>query len=387
MGSTPSSMQAEANLLHKGIEWWRHWSRGSTSVSVNVSEVPLGNGLHIHTAEYKRGGGLPTPPAGSDGTDKMPLVAMHGYGTGLGIYYAAMPALAERWRGRVLAIDTLGCGLSSRPSWHLPKGDSSSVDEVEDFFIDGLERWRAAMKFEKMVLMGHSVGGYLAIAYAERYPQRVERLVLVSSVGTPPEPASLAVMQKEAPWPVRCAFGAWRSGFSPMTLAKMGLANSMLGRYVQFRFTDASWVSKPELQAYFVRTWTGGRNSGGGYAHATLLKPGGIGELAYARRPMADRLPKLQVPRISALYGQYDWMDWRNMEAVRKSVRAQASGPAIEIMHVSGANHNVQVDNPLGFVDAVLASCRDDGAGHGRVFGEEYEALDSARRGDDAIEL
>ena len=73
---------------------------------------------------------------------------MHGFGTGLGMYYAALPALAEKWRGRVLAIDTLGCALSSRPSWHLPKGEGSSVDEVEDFFVDGLERWRATMQHQ-----------------------------------------------------------------------------------------------------------------------------------------------------------------------------------------------------------------------------------------------
>ena len=35
---------------------------------------------------------------------------MHGFGTGLGIYSAALPALAEQWRGPLYAIDSLGCG-------------------------------------------------------------------------------------------------------------------------------------------------------------------------------------------------------------------------------------------------------------------------------------
>ena len=37
----------------------------------------------------------------------------------------------------------------------------------------------------KLVVVGHSLGGYLAVAYAERFPERVERIVLLSPVGIP----------------------------------------------------------------------------------------------------------------------------------------------------------------------------------------------------------
>ena len=42
-----------------------------------------------------------------------------------------------------------------------------------------------------MRLVGHSLGGYLAVAYAERFPERVERLVLLSPVGLPQAPLPL----------------------------------------------------------------------------------------------------------------------------------------------------------------------------------------------------
>jgi pimeloyl-ACP methyl ester carboxylesterase len=32
-----------------------------------------------------------------------------------------------------------------------------------------------------MILCGHSLGGYLSFAYAERYPQHVDRLILGTS--------------------------------------------------------------------------------------------------------------------------------------------------------------------------------------------------------------
>ena len=70
------------------------------------------------------------------------------------------------------------------------------------------------------------------------------------------------------------------------------------------------------------------------YAHATLLQPGGIGELAYARTPTGKhRLPSLAVGRVSAIYGDRDWMDWRHMAKVcdacaSKSEEAPRGGTA-----------------------------------------------------------
>jgi pimeloyl-ACP methyl ester carboxylesterase len=70
-------------------------------------------------------------------------------------------------------IDMLGWGLSSRPKFDLT---DDSVETAEEFFVESLEAWRAENKIDMMVLVGHSIGGYLSVAYCERYPQNVERL-------------------------------------------------------------------------------------------------------------------------------------------------------------------------------------------------------------------
>ena len=380
MGAAHSAaLRAENELLTAGQVWYQRWRKKTAGglataeslpkTSFTVKDVALGNGLQIHTAEYVS--------SVTDGNAGSPLVCMHGFGTGLGIYYASLPALAERWHGRVYAIDTLGCSLSSRPRWHLGHGANCKVAEVEDFFVDGLERWRKAMNLEQMVLMGHSLGGYIAVAYAERHPARVERLILVSAVGTPEPPKELSEAHEAAPFAFKMVLGAWKAGWSPFTVAKMGLGRMMLNRYVNMRFGDAPWVKKPELEDYLYSSWTGDNNSAGGYAHSTLLMPGGIGELAYAREPMGrTRIPSLAVPRISAIYGDRDWMKWQHMADARRACQRKAGGgPQIEIMHVADASHNVQVDNPLGFVDAVMATCQGGKGADGNIFGREYRGM------------
>lgn len=84
-------------------------------------------------------------------------------------------------------------GLSSRPSPSLLNSPSSTplpkrVARAEHFFVSSLESWRESVGVEKMVLVGHSLGGYLASAYAVRYPNRVSGLILVSPAGIPHGP-------------------------------------------------------------------------------------------------------------------------------------------------------------------------------------------------------
>eukprot|EP00842_Homolaphlyctis_polyrhiza_P002791 jgi/Hompol1/3512/HPOL_006578-RA len=111
------------------------------------------------------------------------LVVCHGYGIGLGHFFKNFPILARVPGYQVFAIDWLGMGNSSRTS--LPKLGSDASDEeivetTERYFIDSLEQWRQRMGLEKMVLVGHSMGGYLSTAYALKFPERVEKLILVS---------------------------------------------------------------------------------------------------------------------------------------------------------------------------------------------------------------
>lgn len=89
------------------------------------------------------------------------------------------------------ALDWLGMGRSARVPFTV-KAKRDDIDgrvaEAEAFFIDSLEEWREKMGLDKMTLVGHSLGGYLSIAYALKFPTRVNKLILLSPAGIPRGP-------------------------------------------------------------------------------------------------------------------------------------------------------------------------------------------------------
>jgi cardiolipin-specific phospholipase len=53
------------------------------------------------------------------------------------------------------------------------------------------------MELEKMTLIGHSLGGYLTVAYALKYPTRVDKLILLSPAGVPRDPNQTTAPERE----------------------------------------------------------------------------------------------------------------------------------------------------------------------------------------------
>jgi len=58
--------------------------------------------------------------------------------------------------------------------------DSNSI--TLDNFVDDLENLRMELKLKKMNLLGHSWGGFLAMNYAIMYPEKVNKVVLISTI-------------------------------------------------------------------------------------------------------------------------------------------------------------------------------------------------------------
>ena len=100
-----------------------------------------------------------------------PLILLHGLGQAASAWNGVLPALARHFR--VFAIDLLGCGRSDKPriDYHL-----WSLATYLRYFMDGVG-------IERAHLVGHSFGGGLALQTKFQYPERVDRLALLSSGG------------------------------------------------------------------------------------------------------------------------------------------------------------------------------------------------------------
>ena len=106
-----------------------------------------------------------------------PVLMIHGSGPGVSAWAnwrQAIPALARD--RRVIAPDMVGFGYTDRPT-----GIEYSMDTWVRQGLDLLD----ALGLERVHLVGNSFGGALAMALAIRAPERVQRLVLMGSVGVP----------------------------------------------------------------------------------------------------------------------------------------------------------------------------------------------------------
>lgn len=104
-----------------------------------------------------------------------PVVFIHGSGPGVSAWAnwrLTLPALSERFR--VLAPDVLGFGYTERPPETRYDLDTWTGHLVG--FLDSLG-------LERVSVVGNSFGGALALHLATRHPRRVDRLVLMGSVG------------------------------------------------------------------------------------------------------------------------------------------------------------------------------------------------------------
>jgi pimeloyl-ACP methyl ester carboxylesterase len=99
------------------------------------------------------------------------VVLVHGI-TGSSAQWApVIPLLAERFT--VIAPDLLGHGESAKP-----RGDYSL-----GAYATGIRDLLIALDHPKATVVGHSLGGGIAMQFAYQFPERCERLVLVSSGG------------------------------------------------------------------------------------------------------------------------------------------------------------------------------------------------------------
>jgi proline iminopeptidase len=110
-----------------------------------------------------------------------PAVLLHG-GPGSGSH-AGMRGVFDPTAYRIVAFDQRGCGRSTPPVSDLATG---LMTNTTDHLIADMEVLREHLGIEQWLVCGVSWGVTLGLAYAERHPERVTELVLMSVTLTRP---------------------------------------------------------------------------------------------------------------------------------------------------------------------------------------------------------
>uniref|UniRef100_A0A7S4IV17 AB hydrolase-1 domain-containing protein n=1 Tax=Vannella robusta TaxID=1487602 RepID=A0A7S4IV17_9EUKA len=142
--------------------------------SFTLKDVKISKNQFLHTLVINEG---------SQDKEKPNLVLMHGWSSGLALWSKNIDQLAKHYN--VYAIDLLGFGRSGRPFF--PISSKATPDQAKSFWVDSFHEWKVeCFGNQKIILLGHSLGGFLACTYALEQPEDLQHVILAAPVGIAP---------------------------------------------------------------------------------------------------------------------------------------------------------------------------------------------------------
>jgi len=251
------------------------------------------------------------------------LLLLHGIGNNCQTWAGVIDRLAEAHT--VIAPDLLGHGRSDKP-----RGDYSIAA-----YANGMRDLLSVLDIEQATVVGHSLGGGIALQFAYQFPERCQRLALVGSGGLGPE---LSAGLRAATLPgaelvlttLAGISGPLRVGLQVLERAGRATGWRRVGDFAEAG--DALLALKDvEARRAFLRTLRG------------VVDARGQAVTALDRLYLADSIPMLVVwgsrdPIVPALHA----------ETVRSLV------PSARVEVFDGAGHWPHLDEPDRFCDVLL---------------------------------
>lgn len=231
-----------------------------------------------------------------------PLIIIHGGSEGASAWKSNIAALSKQFH--VYAPDLPGFGLS------ITDLDSYSTPRVAEF----VKQFTEALGLETFNLMGHSFGGGIAAHLALNYPEKVSKLVLVSSL----------CLGAEIAW--------WARVFTVGHLCQI-LGKSLIGLYTGIKFlvnifSDAV-VSQP-------------------FSPASIQIGAGISTFSQQTNVLLARLPEISIPTL---------VMWGDKDPVVPFAQAYSAGkliPDCKVKVFANCGHSVYRENLKEFSSELL---------------------------------
>ena len=264
--------------------------------------------LHGHRLSYRIGGSGPL------------LVLIHGITNSSASWVPVLQLLERDFT--VLAPDLLGHGDSAKPRGDYSLGANASL--LRDLMV--------ALDYDRATIVGHSLGGGIAMQVSYQFPERVERLVLVSSGGLGREVTAVlraaALPGAELVLPLLASEPLVNAGSAVGGLiSKVGLR---AGSDITALWQGLASLRDIEARRAFVHTARSVIDLGGQRINAT--------NMLY----LAEAFPTLIV-----------WGDRDLVIPARHGIRAHELMPGSRLELFGGAGHFPHHDEPAAFAEAV----------------------------------
>lgn len=273
----------------------------ATETLVTDRTVTL-NGLRFHYRDW-----------GND--DAKTLICLHGF-TGHARTWDTF-AMAMRDRYHVLALDQRGHGETE---W--------ATDYAPERRVEDMEAFVEALKLDRFILLGLSMGGRAAFMYAAKHPEKLERLVIVD-IAPESDPAgsqriSQGVRANDVfDDPEEAVAASRRANPRP---PDSELRHRVLNNLIQR--PDGKWTFRYDVAL---------RNGSGARVTATPA------EVAAAWESLRNiTCPTLVVHGIHS-----DVLSAENAKRMEQTI------PNCRVIDVKDSGHSVPLDNPTGFIEAV----------------------------------
>lgn len=246
--------------------------------------------------------------------DGSPIVLIHCFTCAIDWWDRMRPALEREHR--VIAIDLLGFGGSEKP------GSGYSMENQADLVAEALAR----LGVHDATVAGHSLGGTVATALAERSPELVERLVIVDQA-----PNNDDYENEGLPFTAKLTFtpvigpALWR--VTPDFAIEDGLGAA---------FAPGYDVPEAFVDDFRRQTYTS-------YDEAAQAETDYVDE-----EPLDERVKAIGVPLL-AIFGAEE-----QLYEPEKALAAYAALPGARTALVQGAGHSPNVEKPARTAALVL---------------------------------
>lgn len=274
----------------------------STAASTEVEFELRETTLHGHKVCYRTAGEGPA------------IALIHGVTSHSGVWSEFVQDVVDAGY-TVIAPDLFGHGASAKP-----KGDYSL-----GAFASGVRDLLGMLGFESATVVGHSLGGGIALQLAYQFPEYCERLVLVSSGGLGREVSPIlraaTLPGAELVMPLIIRHGAVRAGSSVAgLLGRMGIhpapdLEEMAHGYASLVESDAQGAFLHTLRA--------------------VIDAGGQKVSAMDRLYLAERIPVLII-----------WGERDRIIPIEHGRAAHAAIPHSRMVEIPDAGHWPQLDQP-----------------------------------------